>query len=187
VAQTADTSLEARILQLEDSVRALQNTAAVAGTAVAASNATAVTLTGAASTVGSVGWDTTSGPTVDLIVLGGRIRVDVAANFEVYGNKCSLYAGYQVRGPAVASTDQYGNDLLAPTPVVIAPSLPASAQLQDDGVGMNQLGAFASFDLVTGLRPGWYRVTEAYFLAYSGTSGAPYGIASNRRLSVTRY
>jgi hypothetical protein len=142
VAQTADTSLEARILQLEDSVRALQNTAAVAGTAVAASNAAAVTLTGVASSVGSVGWDTTSGPTVDLIVLGGRIRVDVAANFEVYGNKCSLYAGYQVRGPAVAAT---------------------------------------------GLRPGWYRVTEAYFLAYSGTSGAPYGIASNRRLSVTRY
>lgn len=182
MAQTRDDDLAARIAALESSVRALQTGGAVAGTAVAASDAGSVTLTGVTGTPGSVAWNVAAGPLVDLYVAGGRIKVDVAASFEVYGNKCSLYAGYTVLGPVDAA------ELLdAATPVLVAPTYEKSAQLQDDGTGMNQLGAFGSFDLVTGLEVGWYRVIEAYALAYSGTTGAPYGIASARRLSVTRY
>jgi hypothetical protein len=188
MAQVADASLEARLKDLEDSVRSLQTTATVGGTTVAAANPDPVTLTGTAGTVGSLPWDVTSGPSVDLYVTGGRLKVDVAASFEVYGNKCSLFAGYQVRGPVSALTDPLtGADLLAAAPVAVAPTLEKSAQLQDDGTGMNQLGAFATFDLVTGLAPGWYRIVEAYDLAYSATTGAPYGIATFRRLAVTRY
>lgn len=187
MAQVADNSLEARIIDLESSVRSLLATAAIGGTTVAASNAAAVTLTGAAGTPGSVGWDVTSGPSVDLLITGGRVLVQVGANFEVYGNKCSLFTGYRVQGPTTAARDTMGNDLLAAAPVAVAPTLEKSAQLQDDGTGMNQLGAFSTFDLVTGLVAGWYRITETYFLAYSGTTGNPYGIASYRRLAVTRY
>lgn len=183
MAQTQDTSLDARIADLEASVRSMQAAAAVGGTSVAATNPGAVTLTGVASTAGSVAWDTASGPSVDLLVVGGRLEVKVAASFEVYGNKCSLYVGYQVRGPV----DDPAVEDLATAAVVVAPDYEKAASLQDDGTGMNQLGAFSTFDVVTGLAVGWYRVIQAYALAYSGTTGAPYGIATNRRLSVTRY
>lgn len=179
MAQQQDNSLEARIAALEAAARSQAATEAVGGTSVAARVAGGVTLTGVASAAGTVAW-TYGGPSVDLLVTGGRLLVQVAASLEVYGNKCVLYAGYRVSGPA-ASAD------LLPGPVAAAPSYEASAQLQDDGVGMNQLGAFATFDVVTGLAVGWYRVEEAYALAYSGTTGAPYGIATYRRIAVTRY
>jgi hypothetical protein len=187
VAQIADNSLEARLKDLEDAVRSLLATAAVGGTTVAAANPDAVTLTGTAGTVGSLPWDVTSGPSVDLYVTGGRLLVQVAASFEVYGNKCSLFAGYRVAGPAPLVDPATGIPDFTGAPVTVAPTLEKSAQLQDDGTGMNQLGAFATFDLVTGLAPGWYRIVEAYDLAYSATTGAPYGIATFRRLAVTRY
>jgi hypothetical protein len=188
VAQIADNSLEARIKALEEAVGSLLATRAVGGTTVAATNPAAVTLTGTASTAGSVAWDTTSGPSADLYVSAGRLLVQVAASFEVYGNKCSMFAGYQVRGPVTVPTDPTtGADLLTTAPVAVTPSNEKAAQLQDDGTGMNQLGAFSTFDLVTGLGTGWYRVTEAYALTYAGTTDAPYGIATYRRLAVTRY
>jgi hypothetical protein len=189
VAQTADNSLEQRIADLESSVRALQAVAAVGGTSVAASNAAALTLTGVASTVGGVDWavNIAAGPTVDLYVQGGRLRIDVAASFEVYGNKCSLFAGYRILGPAPLVDPTTNVPDFTGAAVAVAPSYEKAAQLQDDGVGMNQLGAFGTFDVVTGLTVGWYRVSEVYALGYSATSGAPYGIASARRLTVTRY
>jgi hypothetical protein len=184
VAQTADNSLEGRIRDLEDSVRALTATAAVGGTTVADSNAAAVTLTGVAGAVGGVEWQYAL--QADLMVTGGRLLVNTAASFEVYGNKCSLYVGYRILGPAPVDSVSGVPDWTAPA-VARAPSYEKSAQLQDDGVGMNQLGAFGTFDLVTGLAIGWYRVQQAYALSYSGTTGAPYGIATARRLAVTRY
>lgn len=182
MAQTDDSGdLASRIAALESAERARQAAAAVGGTIVAARDAAAVTLTGVASTVGSVGWNY-AGPTVDVFLPApGRLLVMVAANFEVYGNKASLYAGFRLTGPADDAAD------LGAAPVAVAPSLESSAQLQDDGTGMNQLGAFGTFDLATGLADGWYRATQAYFLAYSGTTGAPYGIATMRRIAVTRY
>jgi hypothetical protein len=179
MAQVPEEDLVARIATLESFMRAEQAAAAVGGTSVAALIVAGVTLTGVTGTAGGVDW-TYGGPSVDLLVTGGRIEVKVGASFEVYGNKCSLFAGYRVRGPVVTA------DLL-PGAVAVAPSYEASAELQDDGVGMNQLGAFATFDVVTGLAVGWYRVEEAYALSYSGTTGAPYGIATYRRIAVTRY
>lgn len=187
MAQTADNTLEQRIADLESSVRALTTTAAVGGTSVAATDATAVTLTGVASTVGGVDWNVVAGPSVDLYVQGGRLRIDVAASFEVYGNKCSLFAGYRILGPAPTVDPTTGVADFTAAPVRIVPSYEKAAELQDDGVGMNQLGAFGTFDVITGLPVGWYRVAEVYALSYSGTTGAPYGIASARRLTATRY
>jgi hypothetical protein len=187
MAQTADNTLEQRIADLESSVRALVAVAAVGGTSLAAADPAAVTLTGVASSVGSVDWNTTAGPVVDLYVQGGRVEVKVAASFEVYGNKCSLFAGYRILGPAPLVDPATGIPDFTAAPVRVAPSYEKSASLQDDGVGMNQLGAFGTFDMATGLTVGWYRVSEVYALTYSGTTGAPYGIASARRLTVTRY
>lgn len=188
MAQTADPSLEQRIADVESQVRAIVAGQALGGTSVAAKIPGAVTLTGIASTLGSVPWTTADGPSVDLFVPSGRFRVDVAASFEVYGNKASLYAGFQVRGPVDARTDPDGSgDYLAAAPVLVPPDYERSASLQDDGAGMNQLGAFANFDVVTGLAVGWYRVQAAYALAYGGTTGPPYGIATYRRIAATRY
>jgi hypothetical protein len=124
---------------------------------------------------------------VELYVQGGRLRVDVAASFEVYGNKCSLFAGYRILGPALTVDPASGVADFTGAAVRVAPSYEKAAQLQDDGVGMNQLGAFGTFDVITGLAVGWYRVVEVYALSYGGTTGAPYGIASSRRLTATRY
>jgi hypothetical protein len=188
VAQLADNSLEGRIKALEDAVTSLLGSAAVGGTTVAAPVDGALTLTGTAGAPGSVAWNTTAGPTVDLYVTGGRLLVQVGASFEVYGNRCSLYAGYRVLGPVTVATDPLtGADQLATAGVARDPDYARAAELQDDGTGMNQLGAFSTFDLVTGLAPGWYRITEAYALTYSGTVDAPYGIATDRRLAATRY
>lgn len=193
MATTQDNSLDKRIADLEAAVRSMQRAAAVGGTSIAATNPGTVTVTGVASTAGVTAWNTSAGPTVDLYVVGSRIRVDVAASLEVYGNKASLFIGYQVRGPVDEQADPATGQSVVPSaalaaaPVIVAPDYEKSAQLQDDGVGMNLLGAFSTFDLVTGLEVGWYRVTQAYALTYSGTTGAPYGNANYRRLSVTRY
>jgi hypothetical protein len=185
VAQTADNSLEGRIAALEQWQRASQNTNAVVGSAVAAVNTGQVSLTGVANAgVGSVGWDLASGPSVDLFVSGGRVRVDLAARLEVHGNKTSVYAGYQVRGPVAdpAVTD------LGTAPVVLAPDVARAIEFQDpDGTGMSRLGGFGVHDIATALAVGWYRFTMVYFLAYGGTTTAPYGNITNRRLTVTRY
>jgi hypothetical protein len=181
MAQTAsDTDLAGRLLQLESAVRALQAAAAVGGTTVTASDAADNTITGTASTVGGDGWFFT-GPAVDLFVANGRIEVKVAATLEVYGNRCSMFVGYRVKGPVDAQEELDDADTYQ------EPDYDRAIQLQDDGAGMNQLGAFGTFDLVEGLEVAWYRVTLAYALSYSSTTGAPYGIASARRLSVTRY
>lgn len=185
--QLTDNTLEARIRALEERVQSMQSAAAVGGTTVAAVNDGSVTLTGVAGSSGGVPWNTTAGPEVDLFVTGGRVRVDVAASFEVYGNKCSLFAGYRVIGPTPTNDPISGLPDFTGALTVRAPDYAHAAELQDDGTGMNQLGAFATFDLVTGLDTGWYRITEAYALSYSGTTGAPYGIATDRRLAVTRY
>jgi hypothetical protein len=186
MAQTSDDSLEQRLADLESAVRALQGAAAVGGTSVASTTPGTYTLTGVASTVGSVGWVTDQGPSVDLFLATGRVRVDVGAAFEVYGNKASLYAGFRVLGPALFVSADGVPDFTG-APVARAPAFDPSAQLQDDGVGMNQLGGFSNWDVVTGLDVGWYRVAACYFLAYSGTSGAPYGAVSYRRIAATRY
>jgi hypothetical protein len=71
--------------------------------------------------------------------------------FEVYGNKCSLFAGYRILGPAPL-VDPTTNvpDFTGAGPRSPPPTRSA-IELQDDGVGMNQLGAFGTFDVVTGL------------------------------------
>jgi hypothetical protein len=181
MAQTPDNSLEARIAALEQNARAAQTSAAVVGSAVAAVNPAQVTLTGVASTPGSVDWSY-DGPTVDLFAVG-RMRVDLAARLEVHGNKASVYAGYRVQGPASSV------DAAAGAAVLVAPDVTRAIEFQDpDGTGMSRLAGMGVHDVVTGLASGYYRVTMAYFLAYSGTTGsAPYTNITNRRLSVTLY
>jgi hypothetical protein len=179
MAQTPDDSLEARIAALEQAQRAAQTSAAVVGSAVASVNPAQVSLTGTANTgPGAVGWSY-DGPTVDLFATG-RMRVDLAARLEVHGNKASVYAGYQVRGPAAAL------DAVAGAGVLVAPDITRAVEFQDpDGTGQSRLAGMGVHDVVTGLAAGYYRVTTAFYLAYSGTTTTPFGNITNRRLSVT--
>jgi len=181
MAQTTDDSLEDRIARLEQAARAAQTSQAVVGSAVAAVNAAQVSLTGPTTGApGSVGWDY-SGPSVDLFAVG-RMRVDLAARLEVRGNKASAYAGYRVQGPSPDLAS------VGAAPVLQAPDITRAIEFQDpDGSGMSRLAGMGVHDLVTGLATGYYRVTMAFFLAFSGTTGAPYANISNRRLSVTIY
>lgn len=199
MAQVADNSLEGRLAQVESGLRALRATnltdlASVtdaSGSAVplgqlafgqaVAANTFAVTLTGSAGSPGTVPWDVTVGPATDVRVSGGTLRVDVAAALEAYGNRCSVFAGYRVLGPA----DTQAGALTAAQ--AVAPDYTRAIELQDDAVGMNARGAFGTFDVVPNLAPGWYRVVMAYALTYSGTVDPPYGIITNRRLVATPY
>lgn len=178
--QIAEGTLERRIADLESAVRALVAGGAVGGTAVAAADPSQLTLTGVINTSTLSAWGY-NGPDVDLFVTAGRLLVQVAARLDIAGINTSLYMGYQVLGPAA---DQAS---LAGAAVAVAPDTVKSLSLQDHGAAQGTQGSISSFDLVTGLANGWYRVRSAYALGYTSQTTAPVGIATNRRLAVTRY
>jgi hypothetical protein len=180
VAQTADNSLEQRIKALEDAVRSLTTSAAVGGTSVSASDASELDVIGTANVSTITAWNY-AGPYVDLMVTGGRIMVDLAAALQANGLNTSLYMAYEVRGPAI---DQPS---LATAPQLQAPDRSRSLSLQDDGSAQGTMGSISTFDLVPGLAVGWYRIRAAYALGFTSQTGTPVGIATNRRIAVTRY
>lgn len=181
MAQLQDNSLDQRIADLEASVRSLLSAAAVGGTSVAATDPASVTLTGTANTpLGVVPWQY-NGPTVELFVSGGRLRIDLAAAIEVTGAKAEYFLGYRVIGPSV---DQAG---LASAPVRIDPTYATAYSVRYTGQPMAATGNGGTFDLVTGLPIGWYRIVQAQSLSYGSDTGIPNGFAQNRRLAVTRY
>lgn len=152
---------------------------------VTATDLTTVALTGAASTVGSVGW-TRNGPQANVLVSGGRLRVDVAGAVEVSGNKAGAYLGYELLGPG--SADDPAQATVTQTVQVAAPDLAVAVMAFDpDGSGMSKQLAAATFGLHTGLARGWYTVRACYYLAFSASSGPPYANFRNRRLAATPY
>lgn len=151
---------------------------------VTATDLSTTNLTGGAGP-GSVGW-IANGPQANVLVSGGRLRVDVAGALEVYGNKAGAYLGYRVLGPGNA--DDPAQAGVTQTVQVVAPDLSLAVMAFDpDGNGMSKQLAAGTFGLHTGLARGWYTVQCCYFLAYSGSTGSPYGNFRNRRLAATPF
>lgn len=178
MAQTFDDTLEAKLRELEASVRALR-TADPFGI-LADTAAALVELSGPASTVGGTGW-VTGTPAVTLYVGSGRLRVEVAASMVASGNHASAFMSWSVRGPALTAAS-------APAAAeVVAPAYDRSIEVQHNGNGQDQRGSMGTFGTHPGLAPGWYYVAARYALSYSGSSLPPYGGISNRRLSAMPY
>lgn len=180
MAQTADNSLEGRIADLETAVRSLVATAAVGGTSIAAVDLTEADASGRANVSELAAWNY-AGPFVDLRVTGGRIMVDLAAHIECSGANTSIYMGYEVRGPVA---DQAS---LVTAPQLIGPDVSRSLSLEDHASAMGTQGSISTFDLVPNLANGWYRVRAAYTVGYTSQTSIPNGLATNRRIAVTRY
>lgn len=183
MAQTADNSLEGRVAALEQWQRAQQNVAAVVGSSVAATNPAQLEIDGHNAVSELLPWNY-AGPSVDLYVPGGRLTVMLAAALSVNGINTTAYMGYEVRGPV---TDQS----LLPGAQLVGPTLEKSLSLEDHGSAQGTQGSISTFDLVTGLAVGWYRVNAAYTLGYTsqggGTAPIPLALVTNRRVSVIRY
>jgi hypothetical protein len=178
MAQTFDDTLEAKLRELEASVRALR-TADPFGI-LAATDAALVEMNGVASTVGGVGW-VSGTPYVVLYVGSGRLRVEVAAALVASGNHASAYMSWAVHGPALTQAAALS------APVAIAPAYDRAVEVQHNGNGQDQRGSFGTFGTHPGLAPGWYMVQARYALSYSGSPLAPYGGISNRRISAMAY
>lgn len=129
--------------------------------------------------LGWYGW----GPQVNVLVTGGRLLVNVAAALTASGNKVSTFMGYGIYGPGV---DKPAGLALA-GPLIVAPAYDRSIEVQHGGTGMDQRAAMGTFGLHEGLPEGWYTVQAQYALSFSGTTGGPYGDASNRRILATPY
>lgn len=178
MAQTVDTSLEQRLLDLEAGLRSLRTTNPFGQ--ITAADPALVELSGPASTVGGTGW-VNGTPLVSLYVGSGRLRVDVAAGMVAAGNHASAFMSYAVLGPA----DTAAASLTAA--VAVAPAYDRAYEVQHSGSGQDQRGSASAFGLHPGLTPGWYTVASRYALTYSGTAIPPYGGITNRRLSAMPY
>lgn len=191
-----DTSLEAKIAEIEDQLRALRarnilDLAYVVGAdgasvplssiafgQAAAAQAQSVEINGTPDTVGGAGWFS-GDPSVNVLVNGGRLRVDIAASLVATGNKCSMFMSYAVLGPVSTPNTTAGQ-------VVVEAAYDRAIEVQHNGLGMDQRASMGTFGLHTGLAPGWYTIASRYALSYS-SSAAPYGAATNRRIAATPY
>lgn len=192
-------SLEQRVLDLEAAMRGQRATnqterisvinaagqvvplSQLAFGSVSATDAGLVTFTVAANAgPGSQGW-LYSGPSVDVYVTSGRLRIDLAAALVSSGNRFSTFMGYRVLGPATSQAD------LAAAAQYAAPDYTRAIELQHNSSGMDVRGAFGTHDTRTGLPVGWYRVVASYAATYSGYTSAQNGSAENRRLTVAPF
>ncbi len=138
--------------------------------------------TGPAGSAGSTPFTAgTPGPQVDVLVRGGRLRVDWASLLAAAGNTTTMVYSYSVTyigppdAPNTASTQ------------VVAPDYYRAVTVRDNQ-NIGAVASFGSFAFHTGLTPGWYRVRGMYQLVYGSTPGAgPAGSADNPRLGATPY
>lgn len=111
-------------------------------------------------------------PQVDVLVTGGALRVDVAAQIVVGGLNLQMAMGYRLLGPGPSAGGDLSDYGVRPADVSRA-------------VYMVSKGNAAAYemsagrpDLVTGLAPGWYRVQSMYRLAgETNTAGDTFGSA----------
>ncbi len=145
---------------------------------------TPVQLNGVANTAGGTGFQSKGGPVLDVLVTGGRLRVDVAAGMTSSGNKAGMYVSYGLRGP---SPDLVTSQAGAGPLVGFNGDTLLGIECFHSGQGQQQDWTGGSFALHTGLTPGWYHIEARYLLGYSSTTYAPYGIAYFPRLVATPY
>lgn len=192
--QIAETSLEARIVELEAFARAISagNLTDLASVVNAAGryvplSSLAFGLVGAADlgytelnggnpapAPGGVGW-VYGTPQLDVYVTGGNLLVLTAAELHAQGNKCGMYQSYRLLGPALA---QGGGGA-----VTVAPAYDRAVQVFDPGYGQGTTLGAGTFGVHSGLAAGWYTVQSAYAISFSGGMFT-YGSAINRRLAA---
>lgn len=123
-------------------------------------------------------------PVLDVLVTGGRLRVDVAAWLIVGGLNLRMSMSYRVIGPA--TVDGQGVTQLGTGPTAVAPDTTRALALESKGNAISYQMAAGFPDLVEGLAPGWYRVRGEYQLV--GEQQLPedlFGYAINRRIFAT--
>lgn len=192
--QIAETSLEARIKELENQVRSLTagnwtERASVVNAAgryvplsslafgmVTASDLALFEMNGGnpAPAPGGVGWYY-GNPQLNVYVSGGGLLVHTAGALHAQGNKTGTYQSYRLLGPTAEAGGAAG--------VAVAPAYDRAVLVFDPGVGQgSDLGA-GTFGVHTGLAAGWYMVQSAYAMSFSGGMFT-YGSASNRRIAA---
>lgn len=117
-------------------------------------------------------------PFVDVLITGGRARVDLTNVASVSGSiQTRLIMGYNISGPA---PDQAG---LAAAPEARAPDRSravVTGSTYGDVTG-------STFDYVTGLAPGWYRFALRYMFQWFPEQGPPGALVSAPRIAVAPY
>jgi hypothetical protein len=145
-----------------------------------------LTLTGTANTgPGQVGFLADVGPSVNVLVTGGALRVDVAASLVASGNHASMFMSYAILGPGDPADP--GQATVTQIVQLVGPAFTRAIELQHNAQGQDIRGAFGTFVQHTGLAPGWYTVSARYAMAYSGFTAVPFGSAENRRLMATPF
>jgi hypothetical protein len=199
VAQQIDTSLEARVRDLEAAVRSLRATnltdlASVVNASgeavplsqlafgmVAAQYSDYVNLQGTANTI-AANTDTwrAGNPSLDVFVSGSRLRVDISGTLFASGNHCSIWMAYALfyRGPA-AQQNSVKTQILGPDDVA-----PISVQ---DQTAVGAIISCGGFNLHTGLTPGWYTVEARYAIGYNSSTAAPFGNVQDPRMAATPF
>lgn len=184
MAQQADSSLEGRVAELEGQVRSARAASGTGGgTAVAGRDPAYFEITGPANAAGITSWDVEQGPWVDLLVTGGRVRVDYGAHF--YAQHGAAYMCYEVLGPVDRQPEPV---LSAPIPLYLPPPFDASAFIYSTpGTTVGYNAGVSNFDVVEDMPEGWYRFLSTYCYRYlvSTTGGKAYW--EYRRIAVTRF
>lgn len=145
-----------------------------------------VSLTGVAatskpgSTLVLADW-TIGAPEVDVLVTGGRLRVDWASLLAVTGSSARMVMSTTLiyTGPP----DAPGTMSTSVVPPEYYRSLFPFAAGSNNAAMINA----GTFSFHTGLTPGWYKVRSAFALAYESTTAAPLGSADNPRIGATPY
>ena len=135
---------------------------------------------------GQLGWYS-GGPFVNVLVMGGKLRVDVAAALTARGNKCSTFVSYAILGPGDPTIPPGPSTWTSRGEALVDPAFDRALEVQHSGAGMDQRAAFGTFGLHEGLAAGWYTVDLRYALVFSGTPDGPYGSVQNRRVAATPY
>lgn len=139
----------------------------------------AVSMTGTIGSAGASPFWITPGPNVEVLVQGGKLRVDWASLLAVSGWDTTMvmsYGVYYMGPPEAKGPVQYA---------VVDPDYYRALIFKADG-GVTASGSFA---LHSGLQPGWYRVAAAYYMAWSdrNTTEAPAASADNPRIGATPF
>jgi hypothetical protein len=194
MAQTADQTLEQRILDLEAALRALRAATAFGqvfaeSTIIGETPPPDVVLTSADDAGFGIGtgWLDRDDVHVDLLVPSGRLRVDVAASIVANlasGSPAGTFAEgrytYGLYGPA---DDQAGLDAAPSVTVDYTQAVTVYVTQQSLRGGI----AAANWGVIEGLEPGWYRVVTRYGLGYSATAITPNATFSKQRLAAMPY
>jgi hypothetical protein len=183
VAQQADSSLEGRVAELEGQVRSMRAGGVLGGTAVVGKDPATFQINGPANAAGITAWNVEQGPWVDMLVTGGRVRVEYGS--AMFAQTGAAYMCYEVLGPVDREPEPV---LSAPIPLFLPPPFDASAFIYSTAgttVGVN--AGFSNFDVVEDMPEGWYRFLSTYAYRYLVNASGGYAYWEYRRIAVTRF